>query len=138
MYTQFAAKLFKKAMASKSSLSLFNSYIPDQQMMDSIKKASSHDFPLAEFPKDLVKWLEAMAFSVHMKPEFFLVAAMSVVSTLMGPKTKLSIRPTYSEQCNLFTVCLSIKIVVLFTLLTIFHSFAILLTLRNSFKCCGN
>ena len=62
---------------------------------------------MAEFPERLVQWLEAMSFSVNTKPEFVLVAAMSVVSTLMGPKTKLSIRPTYSEPCNLFTVCLS-------------------------------
>ena len=34
-----------------------------------------------------------------------LIAAISVVSTLMGPKTKLRIRKRYSEPCNLFTVC---------------------------------
>ena len=94
-------------MASKSSSSFFSSYIPDQQLTDTIRKARSKDFPLAEFPERLVQWLEAMSFSVNTKPEFVLVAAMSVVSTLMGPKTKLRIRPTYSEPCNLFTVCLS-------------------------------
>ena len=48
-----------------------------------------------------------MAYSVNTKPEFVLVSAMSVVSTLMGPKTELSIRSTYRKPCNLFTVCLS-------------------------------
>ena len=96
-----------KTVPSNTSWSLFNMNIPHQQLADIIRNARSKDFPLSQFLKDLVQWFEVMAYSVNTKPEFVLVAAMSVVSTLMGPKTKLSIRPTYREPCNLFTVCLS-------------------------------
>ena len=36
-----------------------------------------------------------------------LIGAFPVVSTLMGPNTKLRIRNRYSKPCNLFTVSLS-------------------------------
>lgn len=64
-------------------------------------------FPLEAFPEPVVEWFMAVALSVNTRPEFVLIAAISVVSTLMGPKTKLEIREQYQEPCNLYSVCLS-------------------------------
>ena len=97
-------------MSSLKNLSLFfNSSIniPEEHMSTVMKSARSKNFPLSDFPENVTGWLEAMAYSVNTKPEFVVIASMSVVSTLMGPKTKLCIRPSYSEPCNLYTVCLS-------------------------------
>ena len=87
-------------MASKKSWS-------EAQLVRSIRKARDITFPMDAFPTAVMEWLTALAFSVNTRPEFVLIAAISVVSTLMGPKTKLRIRKRYSEPCNLFTVCLS-------------------------------
>ncbi|XP_028418679.1 uncharacterized protein LOC114544164 [Dendronephthya gigantea] len=77
------------------------------QLANAIKMARAIKFPLEVFPEPITEWLMALAFSVNTRPEFILIAAISVVSTLMGPKTKLKIRNRYREPCNLFTVCLS-------------------------------
>jgi hypothetical protein len=72
-----------------------------------VKSARSKNFPLSDFPENVTTCLEAMAYSVNTKREFVIIGAMSLVSTLMGPKTKLRIRLSYREPCNLYTVYLS-------------------------------
>ena len=79
----------------------------DSQLLECIKLARSIPFPIDLFPEPIVEWLMALAFSVNTRPEFILIAAVSVVSTLMGPATKIRIRNRYTEPCNLYTVCLS-------------------------------
>ena len=94
-------------MSTKKSI-LFNTVpVSDTQMVYSLKKARKIPFPLQAFPETFVRWISALAFSINMKPEFILLSVMSVISTLVGPKTKIKIRDRYHESCNLFLVCLS-------------------------------
>ena len=94
-------------MSTKKSI-LFNTVpVSDTQMVYSLKKARKIPFPLQAFPETFVQWISALAFSINTKPEFILLSVMSVISTLVGPKTKIKIRDRYHESCNLFLVCLS-------------------------------
>ena len=93
-------------MSSKKSI--YNSArVSDAQRVRSIRKAREIPFPMESFPPIFQEWIKALSFSVNTRPEFTLIGAISVVSTLMGPNTKLRIRNRYAEPCNLFTVCLS-------------------------------
>ena len=92
-------------MASKKSIFFNSSVVSEAQLFRSIRKTRDITFPMDAFPTAMMEWLTALAFSVNTRPEFVLIAAISVVSTLMGPKTKLRIRKRYTEPCNLFTVC---------------------------------
>lgn len=105
MYSTFHFR--NTIMSSKRSIYQNSSGVSDAQRIRSIQKAREIPFPLESFPPLFVGWIKALSFSVNTRPEFSLIGAISVVSTLMGPKTKLKIRDRYSEPCNLFTVCLS-------------------------------
>ena len=94
-------------MSSKKSIFAPFVSTTEEQIRKSVKLARAIPFPQDEFPEPVMHWLMALSFSVNTRPEFILIAAISVVSTLMGPKTKLRIRDRYSEPCNLYTVCLS-------------------------------
>ena len=81
--------------------------VTDSQMVCCLKQARKIPFPLEVFPEKFVRWISALAFSINTKPEFILLSVMSVISTLLGPKTEIKIRSRYHESCNLFLVCLS-------------------------------
>ena len=94
-------------MSSKEFIFFNQMGVADAQLVRSLRLARKIALPLESFTPLLVEWLSALAFFMNAGPEFVLVGAVSVVSTLMGSKTKLCIRNRYSEPCNLFAVCLS-------------------------------
>ena len=51
--------------------------------------SNSHTFPKDKFPEPVMHRLMVLSFSVNTRPEFNLFAEISVISMLIGPKTKL-------------------------------------------------
>jgi hypothetical protein len=57
-------------------------------------------------PQKIADWFNTVAKAHNTLPEFMFVTALSTTAALMGPRSQISVRETYSEPSNLFTVCL--------------------------------
>lgn len=64
-------------------------------------------FPWAQcMPEKISKWFNIIARAHNTLPEFIFVSALSTTACLMGPHTIISVRDTYFEPTNVFTVCM--------------------------------
>lgn len=51
-------------------------------------------------------WFNVVSKAHNTLPEFVFVSALSTTACIMGPNTKISVRDTYIEPTNTFTVCM--------------------------------
>ena len=72
-----------------------------------LRNAQEVPFPWAEsMPKKISEWFNIISKAHNTLPEFIFVSAMSTTACLMGPAATISVRDTYTEPTNLFTVCM--------------------------------
>lgn len=83
-----------------------------------IQEARTEEFPLHVLPENVRAWYKAMSFSRNTRPEFVFLSSLSVINTIVGPKTKLNVRagstkenikyprPAYQESSGLFITLL--------------------------------
>ena len=74
-------------------------------MPDHLKAAEEVPFPWKEsMPRNISEWFNIVAKAHNTLPDFMFVTALSATACLMGPSTMISVRDTYSEPTNMFTV----------------------------------
>ena len=80
--------------------------VTDSNVKAILRNAQEIPFPWVEsMPKKISEWFNIICKAHNTKPEFMFVTALSTTACLMGPDTVISIRETYSEPTNMFTVC---------------------------------
>ena len=52
------------------------------------------------------EWFTIVTRAHNTLPEFVFVTALSTTACVMGPNTFISVRDTYSEPTNMYTVCM--------------------------------
>ena len=64
-------------------------------------------FPWVESMSNKIsEWFNIVSRAHNTLPEFMFVTVLSTTACLMGPDTVISVRETYSEPTNMFTVCM--------------------------------
>ena len=87
-------------------------FTPTMSVTDSdaravLRKAEEIPFPWTEsMPKKVSEWFNIVSRAHNTLPEFMFVTVLSTTACLMGPDTIISVRETYSEPTNMFTVCM--------------------------------
>lgn len=72
-----------------------------------ILRAQKITFPWNKgVPENISNWFEAFGKSHDTAPEYVFIGAVVVAAVLMGPKSFVKVRETYSEPTNLFAVCI--------------------------------
>ena len=72
-----------------------------------LRAAQEVSFPWTEsMPEEISKWFNIISKAHNTLPEFMFVTALSATACLMGPDSMISVRDTYSEPTNIFTVCM--------------------------------
>lgn len=72
-----------------------------------VKAAQDIPFPWTQsMPIKIYEWFNIISKAHNTLPEFTFVTALSTTACLMGPDAMISVRDTYSEPTNLFTVCM--------------------------------
>ena len=57
-------------------------------------------------PEKISEWFSVVARAHNTLPEFMFVTALSATACVMGPNAFISVRDTYLEPTNMFTVCM--------------------------------
>ena len=87
-------------------------FTPSVSVTESDARAILHEaqgvpFPWGQsMPSQVSDWFTVVARAHNTLPEFMFVTALSTTACLMGPDTLISVRETYMEPTNLFTVCM--------------------------------
>lgn len=72
-----------------------------------LREAQEVAFPWTEsMPGKISEWFNIISKAHNTLPEFIFVTALSATACLMGPDSMISVRDTYSEPTNMFTVCM--------------------------------
>ena len=58
-------------------------------------------------PSNIIQWLDVVAKSRNTPPEFLFLSGIPAAACIMGPKSAVAVRTTYSEPLNLFGIVLS-------------------------------
>ena len=83
------------------------SSVSDSDAWKILRFAQEQPFPWQQcMPQKIADWFNTVAKAHNTPPEFMFVTALSTTAALMGPQSQMSVRETYSEPSNLFTVCL--------------------------------
>lgn len=57
-------------------------------------------------PEKIPDWFTVVSRAHNTLPEFVFITVLSTTACVMGPYAFISVRDTYSEPTNLFTVCM--------------------------------
>ena len=72
---------------------------------DAIKLLSAQEIPFPWGMSIISDWFSVVARAHNILPEFMFVTALSATACVMGPNAFISVRDTYLESTNMFTVC---------------------------------
>ena len=78
--------------------------VPESDAIKILKSAQEIPFPWDS--SKISEWFSVVATAHNTLPEFMFVTALSATACVMGPDAFISVRDTYSEPTNMFTVCM--------------------------------
>ena len=81
--------------------------VTESDAREALRQAQEVPFPWVEsMPRKISEWFNIVSRAHNTLPEFMFVTALSTTGCLMGPNSLISVRETYSEPTNMFTVCM--------------------------------
>ena len=81
--------------------------VTDSDAASILHDAQEISFPWEEsMPTKISEWFNIISKAHNTRPEFMFVTVLSTTACLMGPDAVISVRETYSEPTNMFTVCI--------------------------------
>lgn len=81
--------------------------VPETDAIKILRSAQDIPFPWEQsMPEKISDWFTTVARAHNTLPEFMFVTALSTTACVMGPNAFISVRDTYSEPTNMFTVCM--------------------------------